>query len=368
MSNLVYLSPVRWADFAQRPHKFAEWHHACHRGKVLWVQPYPSRLPRLADLGRLRTAGAATGQPVPPWMEILDVPALPVEPLPFIHRLNTPLWRGALSRIVAFAAASDCELVVAKPSRLATHVLRQARFRRTVYDAMDDFPAFHGGLSSSAASRIEQAVAREVDLVYASSSRLRSKFTELGARVVLVRNACDPLSLPQPGALRDLRVPGRIGYVGTLASWFDWDLVASLARSHADRQFRLVGPLHTAVPAGLPANIELLPACAHPAAMREMASFSVGLIPFRENRLTSAVDPVKYYEYRALGVPVLTTAFGEMPAHASEDDGVFVVDDPARSPEVLQRALAHASGDDALAAFREANSWGTRFAQAQRSA
>ncbi len=43
-----------------------------------------------------------------------------------------------------------------------------------------------------------------------------------------------------------------------------------------------------------------------------MAEFDVGLIPFKQNALTAAVDPIKYYEYRALALPVISTDFGEM--------------------------------------------------------
>ena len=42
------------------------------------------------------------------------------------------------------------------------------------------------------------------------------------------------------------------------------------------------------------------------------AALSAGIIPFKVNRLTAAVDPIKYYEYRAAGLPVISTEFGEM--------------------------------------------------------
>ena len=95
-----------------------------------------------------------------------------------------------------------------------------------------------------------------------------------------------------------------------------------------------------------------------------MARFAVGLIPFRNTPLTSAVDPVKYYEYRALGVPVLTTAFGEMPEHAKEDAGVFLVGDAASPVEILDRAMQSRPDSHWMQDFRQRNSWETRFASA----
>ena len=56
-----------------------------------------------------------------------------------------------------------------------------------------------------------------------------------------------------------------------------------------------------------------------------MAQFDVGLIPFLKNRLTDSVDPIKYHEYRALGLPVVSTSFGEMPMYAEKDSGLLLL-------------------------------------------
>jgi glycosyltransferase involved in cell wall biosynthesis len=210
--------------------------------------------------------------------------------------------------------------------------------------------------------RTELDVARSVNLIQASATKLVAKFSVLGRTAALVRNACDPDTLPPfPQALAD-REPGLVGYVGMLASWFDWELVIALARARSHLRFRIIGPQHLPAPAALPPNIELRPACAHPIAMREMARFSVGLIPFRNNRITSAVDPVKYYEYRGLGVPVLSTAFGEMPEHARDDAGVFLARDMRTALEALDGATAARTDPGWVEDFRRRNSWDARFA------
>lgn len=365
MRSLVYLAPVPWSSVAQRPHKHAAWFHARHGGPVLWVDPYASRFPRWSDWRRLSTAVRDPGQPVPPWMTVISPRPLPLEPLPGSGHLNALLWRSQLRHIVEFGARSPCELVIAKPSRLALAVLTQGRFVRTTYDAMDDFPAFHGGLAGLSMAHIEQTLAAKVDCVQVSASRLEDKFARFGSRVLLVRNACDPASLPAAELVRVLRDPSLVGYVGTMAAWFDWDLVATLAAACPELRFRLVGPRHTEVPR-LTRNVELLPACAHPDAMQHMARFAVGLIPFKKNALTAAVDPVKYYEYRALGMPVVSTAFGEMPLHARDDSGVVLAEEGSDPAALLRSALAHRDDEATVAAFREINAWSARFATADQ--
>lgn len=365
MRSLVYLSPVPWASFAQRPHKFAEWFHAAHGGQVLWLDPYPTRLPQARDIARLLNPSHEPIHPQPEWLHVLRVPAAPVEPLPGSVIMNRLLWRGVVDEVKRFADAQPhCELVIGKPSRLACELL-QARFgfTRTAYDAMDDFPSFHRGLSKASLARTEHALALAAGITLVSSSRLADKFAPVSRQVVLARNACDPATLPPVEALASLREPGLVGYVGTIASWFDWGLVAGLATARPDRAFRLIGPVHGTLPKVLPANIELRPACSHAEAIREMARFSVGLIPFQLNALTACVDPVKYYEYRALGVPVLSSAFGEMPLHAAADPGVWLTD-LENSAVALDRASEQCDAAASIEDFRDRNNWEARFSSA----
>ena len=86
--------------------------------------------------------------------------------------------------------------------------------------------------------------------------------------------------------------------MGTIGSWFDWELVIALAKSSPKIEFRLIGPVYVRSPA-LPHNVRLEQALPHTEALHAMTQFNVGLIPFMRNALTACVDPIKYYEYRA---------------------------------------------------------------------
>jgi hypothetical protein len=94
-----------------------------------------------------------------------------------------------------------------------------------------------------------------------------------------------------------------------------------------------------------------------------MTQFNAGLIPFVENSLTACVDPIKYYEYRALGLPVLSSAFGEM-ARRRGHDGVYLIDRNANMTELVSEALANCATTESTAHFRMNNSWERRFDQA----
>lgn len=361
-SRLIYFSPVFWKSFRQRPH-FMAMHFLEHIGeRVLWVDPYPNRLPRLADLRRGRGIHNQQTE-LPSGLEVLSPRALPLEPLPGGTGLNRRLlWGPVLDHIANFAADGDASIGVGRPSRLALLALARVSHQSSFFDAMDDFPEFYSGISQRSMARVEANIATIVDRVWASSSFLGEKFRArgLGGKLVMVFNAFDnsrfgpPIQVPQE--------PAVLGYIGTISNWFDWRLVVRLARVVPQCKLRLVGPVFTAVPNHLPDNVEILPACPQEQVESHLESFSAGLIPFKSNPLTRGVDPLKYYEYRAKGLGVISTRFGEMTMRG-EADGVFLADSGANLSTLTSATLAFSPKLDELSAWRRRNDWSARFGQ-----
>lgn len=361
--RLIYLSPVPWDSFAQRPHEMVRCFHARTQGQVLWVDPYPTRFPALADLAHRRPQRDA-GCEVPEWLVLLRPRALPVEPLPFSVCVNRLLWSEIFSAVRRFAGGRTI-LGVGKPSMLALQLLSGLRFSASFYDAMDDVAQFYHGWSRYAMSRRVHRTLQAVTTVLTSSSLLQSRFNRLAPDVRLLPNACASGRLPMYRGPRPPladRAPV-VGYVGTIAQWFDWELVIALAKARPRGEFRLIGPMCVRAPRSLPSNIRIFPALSHAQAMEAVARFDAGLIPFRNTRLTSAVDPIKYYEYRALGLAVVSSAFGEM-ARRRESRGVYLVDRGADVPELLDQALSFTDSTESVTQFRIAHSWESRFEQA----
>lgn len=362
--RLIYFSPVPWASFAQRPHKFVEWFHGTRGGQVLWIEPYPTRLPQLADFRAVTAArGGAklmTTEKTPAWLTLLQPRSLPIEPFPGAGMLNRLLWNSVLQAINTCLKEGDCVLGIGKPSELALQALKINLGPHSFYDAMDDFPAFYRGLSRIAMARREREIANRVTRISVSSTRLADRFNAHHRKLSLAPNACAVETLPPLSATKkDLGRP-ILGYVGTIAHWFDWHLVFALAEANPSTCIRLIGPIYAAPPGSAPRNIEFLPACDHPTAMKAMLDFSVGLIPFKRTDLTASVDPIKYYEYRAIGLPVLSTRFGEM-ARRDREAGVFLLDERSNLASLVKTAVTHESDPDEIQKFREANSWEARF-------
>ena len=354
--RLVYASPVPYGSFTQRPHRFVRYVNERSGGRTLWLDPYPGRLPGPGDLRRPRTR--VHDQPMDDVEIIRPVGVDPVMSFSLLRRLA---WKSLARRVDDFVSGHDWLLVFGRPSYLALHLLRITAPTASCYDAMDDFPEFYSGLSRWMNRRIELKLAQGVDNLLVASEALRRKFDRLGLAAELLRNGFDAEQQPAREIARRHPV---FGYVGTLGSWFDWKLIAEMARQLPEVRFDLIGPVLAPAPS-LPANVRLCGECDYEVVQEKLRGFTAGLIPFKVNRLTAAVDPIKYYEYRSAGLPVISTRFGDMSSRESEPSVCLV--DALDDHRALLRRIGRLKrcSDETLKHFRAANNWRSRFQQSR---
>jgi hypothetical protein len=225
---------------------------------------------------------------------------------------------------------------------------------------MDDFPAFYDGISKNSMRLKEEEIARGVASIWVSSDALNEKFSDFKSKTYQVCNACAMETLPI--SINRLARSERVilGYVGTIGRWFDWDLVFAIANAAPSMTIRLIGPVHVALPKEIPANVEFIESCSHELAIFHMEQFDVGLIPFKINELTMSVDPIKYYEYHALGLPVLSSKFGQM-SSLGVKEGVWLICQSTNFVSVIEAAMAMDMSMSEINDFRINNSWASRF-------
>jgi glycosyltransferase involved in cell wall biosynthesis len=236
---------------------------------------------------------------------------------------------------------------------------RRYRGLDVVFDVMDHLSDFFEGRSRRWMRHAETRLAEEVRWIMASSTALTHN---LSAHQAKLRTVLNGLTMP-PGHVGPApSAPSQpvFGYVGTIDHWFDWEAVAQLAEENPDARIDLVGPCGHPPEAELPENVRLLPPIPQHQVHDVLRGFSVGLIPFRLCRLTQYVDPVKYYEYRAAGLPVLSSRFGEM-AHRGTRDGVFFFDDLWSEHVRMTQVLDSRPGDDETREFVACHAWHRRF-------
>lgn len=238
----------------------------------------------------------------------------------------------------------------------AANIVSRLPKKFLVYDCNDDHSSFPGMRSWTTA--YFHKTAREADAVFASSEGLFDKVVgirggDAGCRYL--GNGVDYEHFQQGGAEAERVAPGekpRLGYIGALAPWFDFDALADLARRRPQWEIVLVGPVLLGVEervkrlTSLP-NVFHLPAVSYDKLPGVLAQFSVGLIPFRYNELTRGVNPNKMYEYLASGLPVVTTRFStEVEKYPDVVRAVDPGDDFVRACDEFMSVFS-SSGEDA---------------------
>lgn len=233
--------------------------------------------------------------------------------------------------------------------------------RRSVLRLLDRLSGFAS--TTPAMIGAMEAAARRVDLLTYSAEDLATDAAALRPRQKLhLANGADvshfTVRQPVPSAYAAIPEP-RAVYVGAMAEWFDFDLMAEAARLRPAVSFVMIGPPEMArqrLPA-LP-NLHLLGAIPWEALPGYLQYAAVGLIPFdiRNHReLVRGVNPLKLYEYAAAGLPIVSVAWPELeklnaPIALAEEQDDFV--------RAIDRMLESPPPRNVLTAFATRHDWG----------
>ena len=353
--RLVYLAPIPYSSSSQRSHHFVDFFSRNTNGGTLWVNPYPGRFPQYGDIGRGRLrVYERTDESV----KVLSPPAWIAEPALRSPLLRKIIWKSVFEHVAAFVDGTEWSLVIGRPSLLALQLIQETRPSLSCYDAMDDFPEFYHGAAHAFHRRIEFEIAHKVDQILVSSTTLQEKFKLHNLSAELVRNGINVSHTASRPKFDGRRI---FGYIGTIGAWFDWDLIIRMARALPEIQFDLIGPEIVPSKGRLPRNVFCPGECASEDVPHALQRFSAGIIPFKINRLTASVDPIKYYEYRTAGLPVISTRFGAM-SRRGPDENVYLIDRSTDFRAVLddvENSPNISPGE--LEKFQKENSWQSRF-------
>jgi glycosyltransferase involved in cell wall biosynthesis len=242
-----------------------------------------------------------------------------------------------------------------------------------VYHCVDDIGA-HARIDADAFARAEKLFAARADLVIASSPPLAERMRELADNVRLMPNVADTelfATALEDGPIdpsMDALPRPRIVFVGAISAVkVDLELLGELAELRPEWSIVLVGPVGLGDPGtdvsrlAAKANVQLL---GHrepsklPALLR---GADAALIPYRVNRLTASIFPIKVYEYLAAGLPIVSTP---LPSLASVE-GISFAATAAETAAALDELLASDSEDRRRARSRSAagHSWQARITE-----
>ena len=320
MTDILYFAINDWHSLQQRSQHLANELSQAHRVfyidtcyRSLWGF-YRDRFKTSAQRLKRRFYGVTQ---IAPQLYVIDLPPLLPKGLiwpqlvAFNYRMLMPILRNILRR---YRVDVDPILWVSLPPDVP--LLQYFKSSITVYDCMDNYPAFYPNLVQQRLINIENKLLESVDIVFASSDGLYQRCITHNQNTHLVRNGVSPyffnVDSKTPAHIEHIPKP-RVGYIGTIGHWVDIQLLTQTAKALPDIQFVFVGPIEVDVQqlAALP-NVHLLPPQPHTDMPYYVQAFDVCIIPFKTNALTDAVNPVKLYEYMALGKPIVSTPLPEV--------------------------------------------------------
>ena len=131
----------------------------------------------------------------------------------------------------------------------------------------------------------------------------------------------------------------RVGFVGALYHWLDVELIDAVTAALPNIQFVFIGPAQAAHTPTPRANVLQLGPVPHERVPTCIAGFDLCWLPFRNDAVGRGANPVKLYEYLALGKPVVTTPLADL----DEFGGLVSVGESAEEiTQLLRQGLTEA--------------------------
>lgn len=234
----------------------------------------------------------------------------------------------------------------------AAPLVPRLRPEKVVYYCVDDWSAF-SFLDGKLMRQMEERLLAESDVIIVSAEALYANNCHLNPRTYLVSHGVDSEHFARareaqtdiPIELKGLPQP-ILGFWGLIHEWVDLELLQYLAKAHLEWSIVLIGKVSVdcSMLRRMP-NIHFLGSRPYSALPGFAKGFTAAMLPFKINRLTESVNPIKLREYLAAGLPVVATALPEVKCYA----GVVRI---ASTPEEFVREMEAAVKDTSETAVR----------------
>ncbi|MHC5055973.1 MAG: glycosyltransferase [Planctomycetota bacterium] len=279
---------------------------------------------------------------------VARVPKVPFAPYALFgpsHWANMKLAAGQLERLAPVWRQG--EPVMVNYGWFASQLVWGEPDARHVYDCIDDHTAAVGvegrpGLEQRVLDG-ERDMLEGADLTTCLSRALASERKGIARRCVVLPNAVRAGmfegEFAEPKALSGLPRP-RALFIGTFGPKIDPGLVAEAARAAPEVAWVFAGDVRGVSVRRMPKNVKLLGETPHGDMPALAAHSDVGVAPLTPSNWNRASAPMKFCDYMAAGLPMVTRTIPAAEDLAADiEGGVFL----AESPEDFARAVREAA-------------------------
>ncbi len=368
--NIICISSIDWDPIWTRKQQVMS--RLPKSNTILYVEPPVTLLSPFKDPGAWKKWGA--------WLrgvhrvrENIFVSSPPVV-LPFgnkyrlVNRLNQWLIYFFLRGLISRLNLQDCIIWTYLPNSVDL-VDKFTERKALIYDCVDEHSEYSGLIDKALVTGMERALMGRCDLVFVTARGLYEAKKSYARSIYFLPNAADVAHFmkaqdPETAVPPEIaRLPGPIiGFAGVIKEWIDLDLVRETALAHPEWSLVMIGP----VGAGIDISaLQALPNV-HFLGRREvrdlpnyLKAFDVCLNPFKINKLTDKVSPLKFYEYLASGKPIVSV---NMPGVADFSGVIEIAGSRTEFVRGIERALQEETPARLQARLIKAreNSWDSR--------
>lgn len=236
---------------------------------------------------------------------------------------------------------------------------------KLIYDCMDNHEAMlKYEKMRDRVTKLEKQLVKDCDRLLVSGSKLLEKMAcgqeEIVNKTTILRNGT------KMGVLREPRAPKikdeyKLGYFGTIAEWFDFDLLANSLQSFPKVAYHLIGPVDRVT---VPNNDRIIAEgiVPHDKLLAATENYDCLLMPFKLNDIVLYVDPVKLYEYISMGKCIIAVRYPEIERF---EPFVYMYESREEYEALLSGLMAEGFPPKYNAAMQESflqeNTWEHRF-------
>jgi glycosyltransferase involved in cell wall biosynthesis len=360
---IVCFSANDWDDIPSS--KFHIMRHLGKSRKVLYVDTIGLRRPRLSSKDAKRalsklTKAALGMRHVETNVYVCSPLAIPYHDIALARWCNSYFVSGQIKRYVRKLGMVDPIVWSYLPNAIG--IIEKLPYTQVIYHCIDDYRDFTG-VPKLAMDKMERKILQRADVTVVSAKALLNSKGPHARKIAYVPHGVNVEEfgsyLSAKPDLKDINRLGKpiAGLVGRIADWVDLPLIMRCAKELPHWTFVMVGPSNVELSSFLNApNVHFLGKKDYKEVPHYIQSFDVCLMPYRNIARIATANPLKMYEYLALGKPIVTVPVDEV----SDFAHLLTIAAPSEFSAAIEKA--HADDTDRKRTMRiqsvSGRSWG----------
>ena len=306
--NIIILSSVDWNIHRQLHHELTDY-FIKKNNRILFVENTGSRSIQIKDFSRIKSriknfiASKRGFKSLNKNLTLFTPLFIPFHFNFFIKKINNFFISNSILTWSKYFNFYDPIIINFVPNPITLSLIRNLKSKLRIYYMADDMTS---GIKKR--NNIEKQIINLSDIIFYTSENLKKKI--INKNKYFLPNGVNISKFFKNFKKRSYNVqkPFKIGYVGAIRDILDQKLILSISKKFPNDKIYLIGPILTDYKElKNRKNLIFLGEKKHDDILFYLKKFNIGIIPYKVNKFTNSINPLKIYEYISAGLPVVST-------------------------------------------------------------